>query len=793
MSTIIKILLVDEPTLLQDVSAVLQSEGYAVTEASTGQDALRRAEELFPDLILLDEELPDMDSAEVCRRLRAIPTLEETVVVLLSGADTGAGDQGDALAAGADVYLARPAFHRDSLAWIGACLGSTQHLPAGVAQRGRERRYPLLLNVANDLIFCHELTTDGSLGTFTEVNESACQVLGYSREELLQMSPADLLTAVDRQRIPRAVRELRASGTLLFERKLVTKAGDRVPVEFHSSVFEVDGRLRVLSVGRDISARKQAQAQFRFQSQILRNVRDSIIVTDVDWNITYWNQGATAVFGYEADEMIGKTPAVLYPTLNPDDLAEDIQHILERREYRDRWKGRHKDGSVVWVDIRTTPMYDDGGNLAGFIGVAKDITERVHAEEALREANGELERRVEEQTAELQEANERLRMEIAERKQTEQTLRKSEERFRIVSELTSDFAYSIRLQADESIEFEWVTQALTDITGYTLEELEHAGRDVVHPDDFPIIDRHRAALFSGEEVTSQYRIRTKSDEIRWLEDHGKPVWDERGEQIIGIIGAVRDITERRQAKEEVRRQREELAHVMRVASLGELSASLAHELNQPLTAILSNAQAAQRFLAEDQPDLAETGAILSDIVEDSRRAGDVIRRMRRHLQRGDLQREVLDVNELLRGVMSLIRNEAAANDVSVEYGLADDFPPVAGDRTQLQQVLMNLVLNAIEAMHEMEPGARRLVVRSGVHESDMIEIAIQDNGVGIEADVTEQLFEPFYTTKADGIGMGLAISQSIVRAHGGRLWATPNSEQGMTFHVTLPVHEKAAL
>jgi C4-dicarboxylate-specific signal transduction histidine kinase len=244
---------------------------------------------------------------------------------------------------------------------------------------------------------------------------------------------------------------------------------------------------------------------------------------------------------------------------------------------------------------------------------------------------------------------------------------------------------------------------------------------------------------------------------------------------------------RRQEELKAQRLRQDLAHIGRVSAMGELTASLAHELNQPLTAILSNAQAAQHLLAGDSVDLAEIREILNDIVADDKRAGEVIRRLRVLLKKGTLEYSSLDMNEVVREVAQLVRNDAIIRHVSMRLELASGLPPVRGDRVQLQQVVLNLVLNGLEAMREPWAGERILVIRTAQEGEAANAIAVQDSGTGIDDTDGDRMFQPLYTTKPEGLGMGLAIARSIVNAHGGRLQAANNTGSGATFYFTLPV------
>jgi signal transduction histidine kinase len=261
-------------------------------------------------------------------------------------------------------------------------------------------------------------------------------------------------------------------------------------------------------------------------------------------------------------------------------------------------------------------------------------------------------------------------------------------------------------------------------------------------------------------------------------------------QLIGEVFA--NALSRKQGDLEAQRLRQDLAHIGRVSAMGELTASLAHELSQPLTAILNNAEAVQRLLAGDVVNLELAREALDDIVADDKRAGDVIRRLRVLLKKGDLEFACLDANAMVSEVAWLVRSDAVGRSVGIHLELAPDLPDVRGDRVQLQQVVLNLVLNGFDAMREPGPGEHTLVIRTARDGVAAVGISIQDSGSGFDETDNDRMFQPLYTTKTEGLGMGLAIARTIVGAHGGRLSAANNADRGATFHFTLPVREERA-
>ena len=317
----------------------------------------------------------------------------------------------------------------------------------------------------------------------------------------------------------------------------------------------------------------------------------------------------------------------------------------------------------------------------------------------------------------------------------------------------------------------------------------------IHPEDREGVERAvRRALEDRVDYAGEYRVVLPDNTQRWVAARGRVYPDTQGKPV-RMMGATTDITASKQAEDKAQRQHEELAHLSRVTTVSELSGSLAHELNQPLAIILTNAQAAQRLLAQQPPDLAEAREILADIVSEDQRAGEVIRRLRSLLKHGETNLQPLTVNGIVEEVLQLSRNSLIGHGITVHRSLAPNVPQVQGDHIQLQQVLLNLILNACDAMSANPPVGRQLTVATA-HRDGAVRISVSDTGCGLPPDA-ERIFEPFYTTKKHGLGLGLPICRSIVTAHKGRLWAEANvaagvpsgattAAYGATFHVQLP-------
>ena len=354
---------------------------------------------------------------------------------------------------------------------------------------------------------------------------------------------------------------------------------------------------------------------------------------------------------------------------------------------------------------------------------------------------------------------------------------------------------AIVLDADaETFQIVFVNRRAEAILGYSRQEWyadPSFWANHVHPDDRDWATKLcREATADGRDHVLQYRMLTANGRVLWVHDMVR-ILAARADGRRLLRSVLVDITERKQAELEAQQQRELLTHLTRVVTLGELSGALAHELSQPLTSILSNAQAAQRLLTREPADLAEVRDILKDIVDDDRRAGAVIRRWRTLLRKGETVLQPLDLNEVSNEVLRLAHSELVAHRVTVTAQLTPGLPAVLGDRVGLQQVLLNLIVNACDAMKLNEPARRHLTVVTGPDGDGAVQVAIADRGAGIPADRIERVFEPFFTTKEDGLGLGLAICRSIVAAHGGRLWVTNNPDCGSTFRVALSARPAA--
>src|SRR5258705_4750449 len=406
-----------------------------------------------------------------------------------------------------------------------------------------------------------------------------------------------------------------------------------------------------------------------------------------------------------------------------------------------------------------------------------EINQRQRAEAALREANAELERRVAARSAELQD-------EVLRRRSTEATLRASEERWRSMFEAS---AVGIAV-IDQQDHFAAANEALQKMVGYTGEELKSLGPlDITHEDDRKTAQEMIEDVQNGarQDYHTEKRYCRKEGKVMWVRVSPARALDP-SIPLPGVPAIIEDITERKSAEAALHDAREALSRATRLTMMGELSASIAHEINQPLGAIIMNGNACQRFLAISPPDLDEVKDGLEAIVSDANRASDVLSRIRGMLKNAGPERTQIDVNRAITEVLALTRHELQQYRVSVQDDLNPELPTIMADRVQLQQVVLNLVMNGIDAMRAVTDRLRVLTVRSQLDDRNNIVVSLGDSGVGLDAVGRERGFDTFFTTKSDGMGMGLAISKSIIEAHHGRLWAAPQSRFGAVFAFALP-------
>ena len=409
-----------------------------------------------------------------------------------------------------------------------------------------------------------------------------------------------------------------------------------------------------------------------------------------------------------------------------------------------------------------------------------DMSEREKARKALQESHYVLEQQVEDRTLSLNVANEKLKLEVEKLRFAEEALRESEEKYRSLVESTEDSVYLV----DRDCSYLYMNLQHKKRIGLSSTQIVGTPYGAYHSkqETQELREKIEQVFETGKPLTYEYHSKR---EERYCLRTISPVMAHGKVQAASVIS--KDTTLRKQAEMEAQRSRLELAHLERLATMGELTAALVHELSQPLTAILSNAQAGLRFIRRNPPELGEVQDILRDIIEDDRRTSRYIKQLRTFFKKDDINPKAIRMKGIIRNVVSLIRNEPSSKRVSIRTTSDIDLPAVKADAIYVRQILLNLTLNALDSLMQIRRRPRTIVISTTREDESFLKISIRDSGTGIDPTHSADIFRPYFTTKKDGMGMGLAICRSIIEAHGGRIWAESNPDHGATFSFTLPI------
>jgi PAS domain S-box-containing protein len=520
-------------------------------------------------------------------------------------------------------------------------------------------------------------------------------------------------------------------------------------------VFSASGKLvEIVTTQLDVTERKRADQALQQSEAKIRRLVDSNIIgiffSGLEGRILETNDAFLHLVGHDRDDLV--SGRIRWTDLTPPEWRERDRRALAEltsnttaQPYEKEFFRR--DGSRVPVLIGGA-LFEEGGNEG--VAFVLDLTERKRAEEALRE---------------------------------------SEYKLRQIIETVPSLLWS----TDPDGEVTHVNQRFLDYSGMRLEDFQHGGwKALMHPDDYAEIARtFYQAIQTEDSYQDVMRLRRADGEFRWYHVRGEPLRDRQG-RIIQWYSLSVDIDDAKKAEEQLRRSESNLAeaqlalaHANRVATMGQLTASITHEVNQPITAAVTYALAARRYLSAVPPNFREVDDALSLIVTEGNRAGEVIARIRALIKKLPARKDAVEINDAILEVIALTRTEVANNSVSVRTQLAEGLPPVQGDRVQLQQVLVNLIINAIQAMRDIGEKERGLLI-STRSEPDGVSVEVRDSGPGFAPADLDRVFEAFYTTKPGGLGLGLSICRSIIEAHNGRLRATPNVPRGASFQFALP-------
>ncbi len=487
---------------------------------------------------------------------------------------------------------------------------------------------------------------------------------------------------------------------------------------------------------------KRVEEKYR---NIFEGALEGIFESSPEGRLLTANDALASMLGYDsADEATSALQDLAAQAwVNPDERAQHIR-LLEKQEVVLNYECqlRRKDGKVIWVSMNTRRICSPDGRTLYFSGFLQNITEH---------------------------------------RQNLKALAESQAQILALFDSTNDMIWSV-----DPVTFGLVTfnRALKDyfFDQRGIEISAGMPPEQLLPADYAVQwhEFYQRALRDGS-YTTEYLVAAGTNYLLLSINPMK-----RNGKVFGISVLGKDITARRQAEMEARRLKDDLAHVTRLSTMGGLTSAVAHEINQPLAAILSNAQAAKRFLVQGNPDMNEIAEILEDIIRDDNRAAEVIRKIRTLLKKEEIRYEPLDLNDIVDEILMVVRNDAALKAVSIEKEFTTSLPSVWGDRIQLQQIILNLLLNAAEAMRDAALDFRRLIVRTSRRENRFAQVSIRDFGPGIPADSLRRLFEPFYTTKSGGMGMGLSISKDIIQSHRGEIRVVNNPDRGVTVSFTVP-------
>jgi PAS domain S-box-containing protein len=536
---------------------------------------------------------------------------------------------------------------------------------------------------------------------------------------------------------------------LLSEQKHIASELDRRVAQRTRELGAANEELR-----KEIADRKHAEEDLRSSEEkhrlLVETANDAVVSMDDTGTIRFANPATARIFGYDPTELVGRQLTVLMPDFMQELHERGFRRYLATGHRHLNWQGveviaQRKNGQEFPVEVSFGELTRDGHRV--FTGFIRDISER---------------------------------------KQTADKLRASERDLSLIIETIPGFVWC----AAPDGELDYLNRRILDFTGTNSDAWAKLGwTDFLHPDDVePAVRAWSRAVASGEQYDTPCRLRRADGSYRWFRALGQAARDNDG-KVTRWYGLLIDISDQKAMEEALRSSEMRLSRATRTATVGEFAASIAHEINQPLAAVVTNGHACLRWLSADPPALDKAFEATERIVRDGKEAGEVVRRIRALFRHLSLETADLSLNEVIVEVLHLLSGETARRRVAVETELADDLPSVLGDRIQLQQLIFNLLLNGIEAMDPVLDRPKKLFICSKRHGLETVLVEIVDSGVGM--DDSEKVFEAFFTTKENGMGMGLAVCRSITDAHHGRLWAESGKGAGTTFSFTLPAQPSA--
>jgi PAS domain S-box-containing protein len=646
------------------------------------------------------------------------------------------------------------------LLWLGVTLDIEEHKRAEEALRESEYKLRQIIDTVPSLLW-----SAGPDGEPTHVSQRLLDYSGMRLEDFQRGGWEAFVHPADFPETAKAFYHAIQTGTSYQAVHRLRRAADGEYRWHHARgepLRDREGRIaQWYGLSVDIDEGKKAEDRLRRSEAYLAEAQRLTHTGTAVYNeteIPYWSEEAARIFGFDPLHGIPSREAV-WQRIHPDDLDrvnENIERaVREKRSFANEFRIILPDGTVKHVEATNNPVFSVNEELLEIVATGVDVTERKRAEEALRE---------------------------------------SETKFRDYAETASDWFweigpdYKFTLLTDNAFGSNPADRIGTACWDHAL-DLE------TEPEKWGLI---RAALDSHQPFRDfVYHVLGGNGSPMYVRASGKPVFDANG-GFRGYRGTGTDVTalrtveaEARESEQRYRKAQLELAHANRVATMGQLTASITHEVNQPITAAVTYALAARRWLSAEPPNFHEVDDALSLIVKEGNRAGEVVGRIRALIKKAPARKDAVEINDAILEVIALTRTEAANNSVSVRTQLAEGLPHVQGDRVQLQQVLLNLIINAIEAMRDIGEKERELLISSR-NEPDGVSVEVRDSGPGFALADIDRVFEAFYTTKPSGLGLGLSICRSIIEAHNGRLWASPNVPRGAIFGFIAPAHPAAA-
>jgi len=628
--------------------------------------------------------------------------------------------------------------------WYGTYTDIEDRKVVEEALREGELRYRLILDNIPGLV-----STRAATGAPEFVNQKMLEFFGQSLEQLPDWS--SLIHPDDRERVVSLWRRSVETGQP-YDVEHRARRADGVYRWIHARgqpLRDHEGRIvRWCNMLTDVDDRKRAEEALRESELQYRSIMDGIPgliqVVSAAGEVEIVNRQALEYFGKTLEEFKAwETTGALHP----DDLsrvkAARSQSLETGLPFDMEYRCRRADGEYRWFHSRALPLRDREGRILHWCVLLTDIEDR---------------------------------------KRSEAALKRNEEFLADAQRLSSTGSFLWNLTTGEIIfsEETYRIYGMDPAVPVTFELI----RARTHPDELTELKDHIEQAQHGLDLDFERRLLMPDRSVKYLHFICRAVRDQEGQ--IEYIGAVQDVTGRRRSEDALGKVRSELAHVARVAALGALTASIAHEVNQPLSGIITNASTCLRLLADDPPNIDGARETARRTIRDGNRASDVIARLHALFAKKGAVTESVDLNRATRELIALSSNEIQRERVIVQMDLADELPPVAGDSVQLQQVVLNLLMNALEAMRGVDDRPRQLVIRTGRDEGDRVRLSVQDVGVGFDPQSVDRLFDAFYTTKSDGMGIGLSVSRSIIESHRGRIWAELNDGPGATFSFSIP-------